>query len=182
MKKGFTLIELLIVIAIIGILAGAVIVAISNRDKDARDAVHKSDLAQLRTSIIAYGFDNNGSYSDYCDEDTDGSDAKQVIGSIAGGIAGAADAADITGANSGVTAYTAEASSKHVVGCKSTSDAWVFWVKLQKSTDPISYWCLDSEGFGEEKEIGTGANDSKEPEDAKVQSKADDTCDEVFTN
>lgn len=54
--KGFTLIELLIVIAIIGILAAAVLVAINpaKRTKQARDAGRKNDIGSLATEIQAY--------------------------------------------------------------------------------------------------------------------------------
>lgn len=53
---GFTLIELLIVIAILGILAAAVLVAVNpaKRQRQARDAARKSDLGQLATALQAY--------------------------------------------------------------------------------------------------------------------------------
>src|SRR3989344_605764 len=54
--KGFTLIELLIVIAILGILAAAVLVAINpaKRTKQARDAGRKNDIGSLATELQAY--------------------------------------------------------------------------------------------------------------------------------
>lgn len=54
--KGFTLIELLIVIAILGILAAAVLVAINpaKRTRQARDAGRKNDIGSLATEIQAY--------------------------------------------------------------------------------------------------------------------------------
>lgn len=53
---GFTLIELLIVIAILGILAAAVLVAINpaKRTKQARDAARKNDIGSLATEVQAY--------------------------------------------------------------------------------------------------------------------------------
>lgn len=53
---GFTLIELLIVIAILGILAAAVLVAVNpgKRQRQARDAARKSDIGQLATALQAY--------------------------------------------------------------------------------------------------------------------------------
>ena len=53
---GFTLIELLIVIAILGILAAAVLVAINpaKRTKQARDAGRKNDIGSLATEVQAY--------------------------------------------------------------------------------------------------------------------------------
>ena len=55
-RKGFTLIELLIVIAILGILAAAVLVAVNpaKRQKQARDSARKSDIGQLATALQAY--------------------------------------------------------------------------------------------------------------------------------
>lgn len=54
--KGFTLIELLIVIAILGILAAAVLVAINpgKRTRQAQDAQRKNDIGSLATELQAY--------------------------------------------------------------------------------------------------------------------------------
>lgn len=54
--KGFTLIELLIVIAILGILAAAVLIAINptKRQNQAKDTVTKSDMSSLLTALQAY--------------------------------------------------------------------------------------------------------------------------------
>lgn len=60
-KKAFTLIELLIVIAIIGILAGVILVSTSNSNKNARDAKRKSDLNQIATALHTF-YASNGSF------------------------------------------------------------------------------------------------------------------------
>lgn len=54
--KGFTLIELLIVIAILGILAAAVLVAINpgKRLAQARDAQRKSDISAIANALVGY--------------------------------------------------------------------------------------------------------------------------------
>ncbi len=62
-KKAFTLIELLIVIAIIGILSGAVIVAMSGTQESAIDSRIKASMAQLRSSIEIYGLVNGANYT-----------------------------------------------------------------------------------------------------------------------
>jgi len=55
-NKGFTLIELLIVIAIVGILAAAILVAINpgKRMAQARDAQRKNDISAIANALIGY--------------------------------------------------------------------------------------------------------------------------------
>jgi len=56
MKSAFTLIELLIVIAILGILAAAVLVAINpgKRNAQARDALRKSHINGIANALVGY--------------------------------------------------------------------------------------------------------------------------------
>lgn len=65
-KKGFTLIELLIVMAILGVLAVVVLVAINPVQQLARtrDAGRKSGVGQLGRSLEAYFTTHGGSYVD----------------------------------------------------------------------------------------------------------------------
>lgn len=58
-SKGFTLIELLIVIAILGVLAAAILIAINpaQRIASARNARVKSDLSSIGNSAILFNTD-----------------------------------------------------------------------------------------------------------------------------
>ena len=60
-RKGFTLIELLIVVAIMGVLAAAVLIALDPAAKInlAKDSTIKSDIGQLVNSISAYNVVNS---------------------------------------------------------------------------------------------------------------------------
>lgn len=62
--RGFTLIELLIVIAILGILAAAVLVAVNpaKRQNQAKDANTKADIGSIATALQAYYTSNSGTY------------------------------------------------------------------------------------------------------------------------
>jgi prepilin-type N-terminal cleavage/methylation domain-containing protein len=61
--KAFTLVELLIVIAVMGVLAGAVLVSINPADKLnlANDSKVQSDLSQISTALSSY-YAQNGYY------------------------------------------------------------------------------------------------------------------------
>ncbi|MCK4539945.1 prepilin-type N-terminal cleavage/methylation domain-containing protein [Candidatus Parcubacteria bacterium] len=56
--KGFTLIELLVVISIIGILSSFSVVSLNSARVKARDALRKGDMAQIRTALSLYSFEN----------------------------------------------------------------------------------------------------------------------------
>lgn len=53
-KFGFTLIELLVVISIIGILMALSGVAFQSARQSARDAIRKTDLAEIRSALEIY--------------------------------------------------------------------------------------------------------------------------------
>lgn len=60
-KRGFTLIEILVVIALIGVLAGLMIVAFQGTRRSSRDGKRKADLEQIRSALEMYKADK-GSY------------------------------------------------------------------------------------------------------------------------
>jgi prepilin-type N-terminal cleavage/methylation domain-containing protein len=65
MKKAFTLIELLIVIAIIGILAGIVLISLTGALKKGKDSRIQADLQQVR-NIAGMIMSDTGSYDGLC--------------------------------------------------------------------------------------------------------------------
>lgn len=64
-QRGFTLVELLIVIAIIAVLSGIIMSALSSAQKGSRDARRRSDLKQYQTSLMAHKIVNFDVFPNY---------------------------------------------------------------------------------------------------------------------
>ncbi|MEK7137972.1 MAG: prepilin-type N-terminal cleavage/methylation domain-containing protein [Patescibacteria group bacterium] len=60
-RKGFTLIEILVVVAIIGILAGVVLVGLRGTGPQARDSRRAADLRQVQNGLELY-YNKNSKY------------------------------------------------------------------------------------------------------------------------
>ncbi len=62
-NKGFTLLEILLVVALLGILAGIVIIAInpSRQISATNDAQRKADVNTILNAVYQYALDNQGS-------------------------------------------------------------------------------------------------------------------------
>jgi len=58
-EKGFTLIELLIVIAIMGIIAGIVVISVSQFTGRGEDETAKIELLTVQTAVLTYHMDND---------------------------------------------------------------------------------------------------------------------------
>lgn len=65
MKRGFTVLELLLVMAIIGLLAGSVIVSTTNARKKSRDQKRHADLLAIQSALEVY-FAQNKRYPSSC--------------------------------------------------------------------------------------------------------------------
>jgi prepilin-type N-terminal cleavage/methylation domain-containing protein len=64
-QKGFTIIELIVVIAIIAVLAGVVLVNVTQYITKGRDAAAKGNLATMLTNGVVY-YDTKGNYNNFC--------------------------------------------------------------------------------------------------------------------
>lgn len=71
-EKGFTLIELLIVIAILGVLAAGVLIAIDpvDRIRSANDSQVQKDIAAIANAAEAYAATHDGIYPTKAEYDT----------------------------------------------------------------------------------------------------------------
>ena len=113
-NKGFTLIELLIVMAILGVLAVVVLVAINPVQQLARtrDAGRKSGVSQLGRAMEAYYTSHGGSYVN-----------ETATAAWINVLVGAGELSVVpTGINAGVSGYTGCVESAHSSWCYDSND------------------------------------------------------------
>ena len=145
--RGFTLIELLVVIAIIGILASVVLASLNNARSKGEDSAVKSNLSNIRAQAeLAYD-DESGCYGD-------GDGGGCAAGAAAPGVC--PTTADTIFANSNVSeAITAATNAGGLNACSSTANQSAWAVVVQLSSDPLTGWCVDSQGTSKEVTIAT---------------------------
>ena len=135
-KKGFTLIELLIVIAIIGILAGTVIVSLSGNTDDASDASIKLGIAGLRTAAVSQQYKTG---------------AKNSGNAICTEVRKNIKSGDVSDTWTGSDACSAENNATTGICCKSEANTWMLWAKISGN----KYHCIDSTGTNEDISLAT---------------------------
>ena len=120
-QKGFTIIELIVVIAIIAVLAGIVMVNVSQYINKAKDSAIRADL----NGLFAIAASNADSINSICGNSV----FYSQIASGAKVINGAANCMDKTTGNSSGACLAGQ---------------WVAGVEFSPPTSTSTYWCADS--------------------------------------
>ena len=142
-RKGFTLIELLIVIAIIGVLAGAVVISLGDETDKATNATVKLNVRSVATQALVLAINEDHSTdgdNDFCDKlKTTNAKVKRVTH---------ADGLNVSGSGNNKLGDAGE------IGCVSHDEEWVIIGRGEGADafeDPAgnnaAYWCVDHEGY-----------------------------------
>ncbi len=148
-KSGFTLLELLVVVAIIGILAAIVVIALSDARKKGADAGVKSNLAAARSQAEVFyntNIDNPNTYINVCDTGTVG--GVEAIGLM---VETASKSAGLGGAYAIDDIGTLSTATCNV---DVNGTTWAAEVPLSGAG---GVWCVDSAGTSERKTTSIGA-------------------------
>ena len=156
-KKGFTLIELLVVVAIIGILAAVILVALNNARNRGNDAAVQSNLRNAVGQGEIFWNTNTVAINTYTSVCTNG-----VVGTANGAGAFVFNAAKV----SGLTTYCLDGvitpgggactPSTSLATCNDSVGGWAAEVPL-KSKGVNQMWCVDSTGKSRQESATIGA-------------------------
>jgi len=155
-RKGFTLIEVLVVVAIIGILAGIVLVFLGSARSKAKDTRIISDVKQIRETLES---NNKSGYPDLVNDTDISLGGTQILGGL------------VADGNPGTTSINIllgdafdQGGAINVVNTPNTANdpvtAYAIYGLLPSSvaTPPSLYFCLDSTGNSNLKAtLNTGA-------------------------
>jgi prepilin-type N-terminal cleavage/methylation domain-containing protein len=135
-SRGFTLLELLVTIALIGLAASIILVAVSNARGKGNDSKVRSQLISLRTAAENYYAANSNYGAAVAGTESAGSGATASVGTgCASGMF----------SNTALTSYTLAANYPSTAAgtgkCTSSGQAYAVTVRLNDST---AFWCVDS--------------------------------------
>ena len=191
MTKGFTLIELLIVIAIIGVLAGTVIVSLGSQTNKASEGVVKQGVSTLRTAatVEALNFKKGDPAAKVCDELYDKvsgeKDGWHWDGSRHCRGGALISTSGFTAAGATPRAAGIAAAKAGEICCHSQNEKWVLWGALpdadgrrknNATANNEDIYCADHKGFLGELEVleangSTAVKQPKAPDSSSIRCK-----------
>lgn len=150
-RSGFTIIELVMVMAIIGVLAGALVMVIPRGTERARDTHRKSDLAQYQAALELYANKNNGYYPRRPQTSTvDTAFCINDLG-LTSGLCPSDPRDGSTNCNDGTLCRYFYQSNNQSCGAgdgSACATGYIIWTGLEMPSDPLvnHYWVVCSDG------------------------------------
>ncbi len=146
-RAGFTLIELIMVMAIIGALAGIMVIQLPAGTKRARDSTRRSDFNQYRTALETFANSNDGFYPR--DTSANGDTAE---GALCGHLSLADCPEDpknggvVCGDGSDNCEYLYQTNDCGTVDGDACATQYILWARLELADDEDTFWMVCSNG------------------------------------